>query len=72
MSKYQVVWVDNLSNTQTKHGVYQTEEEAMESIRSWWKQNNFKPLYVRSFKKENTKVIDYGLHYYFYNIVELD
>lgn len=54
-----------------QHGSFPTYNEAFESIKAWWKQNDFEPLLLRMWKKENVTVIDYGPHDCFYHIVEI-
>lgn len=42
---YAVHWVGyGQDNT---HGVYKTLEEAQDSVRAWWKKNDFEPFYIR-------------------------
>ena len=64
MKKYEVHWV---SNNQNKfHGVFDTLEEAQNSVRDWWSKNNYTPPYIRAIIKEDCIVWDYGLHNAFY------
>ena len=68
--KYQVEWKHHQTNTHNTHGIFDTFEEAMESIYDWWKVNNFEPRYVRYWTKDGVTKIDYGFHHMFYYIVE--
>lgn len=61
---YAVHWVGyGQDNT---HGVYKTLEEAQDSVRAWWKKNDFEPFYVRQWVKDGIMVWDYGSHTCFY------
>lgn len=60
-----------------KHGIFDTEKEAEDSIFAWWKENDFEPPYViRNFGKDDAGhrivILDYGSHVSFYHIVEVD
>lgn len=70
MIKYQVEWKHHQTGTHNKHGIFDTFEEAMESIYDWWKINNFEPRYVRYWTIDGVTKIDYGFHNVFYYIVE--
>ena len=64
MSRYEVHWI---SGSQDKfHGVFDTLEEAQNSVRDWWNKNNYTPPYVRTIIKKDCIVWDYGLHNAFY------
>ena len=71
--RYQVQWKNHQTDQHRKHGIYYTHEEAFQSIREWWKMNEFSPLYVRMWTDSDTGIttIDYGDHYMFYYIVEV-
>lgn len=73
MEKYYALqYHDNIKNEITNHGIFQTEQDAYDSILAWWELNSFKPNYVRSFSSdEKVSVIDYGFHHYFYKIFEI-
>lgn len=68
--KYQVEWKNDITKEHNKHGVFDTFEEAMDSIYEWWEENNFNPPYIRRWTKDGVTTIDYGLHDMFYYIVE--
>lgn len=68
--KYQVEWKHHQINTHNTHGIFNTFEEAMDSIYEWWEVNNFEPRYVRYWTKDGVTKIDYGFHHMFYYIVE--
>ena len=70
--KYTVKWIGVKDNKDVEEtfGTYNTLNEAVESIRDWWKLNNFNPYYTRHWKQNNIYVIDYGCHSCFYHIVE--
>lgn len=70
MIKYQVEWKHNQADIHNKHGIFDTFEEAMDSIYEWWKVNNFEPRYVRYWTEDGVTKIDYGYHHMFYYIVE--
>lgn len=71
VKKYQVRWETHGSEPKL-HGIYNSLDEAVESINHWWDLNDFTPPYVRMWTKGRTTTIDYGLHEAFYRIVELD
>lgn len=71
MIKYQVEWKHHQGDIHNKHGVFDTFEEAMDSIYDWWEKNNFKPQYIRRWTKDGVTTIDYGSHNMFYYIVEV-
>lgn len=68
--KYQVEWKNDRTKEHNKHGVFNTFEEAMDSIYDWWEANEFTPPYIRRWTKDGVTTIDYGLHNMFYYIVE--
>lgn len=68
--KYQVEWKHHQADIHNKHGVFDTFEEAIDSIYEWWETNNFTPPYIRRWTKDGVTTIDYGLHDMFYYIVE--
>ena len=50
MSRYEVHWI---SGSQDKfHGVFDTLEEAQNSVRDWWSKNNYTPPYIRTIIKK--------------------
>lgn len=77
--KCQVEWhgIEKGKRVIKKHGIFDTEKEAEDSIFAWWKKNDFEPPYV-IFRKEkdesgrNRVILDYGSHMSFYHIVEGD
>ena len=76
---YQVHWrrYENGEHVDKTHGTFNTLKEAQKSILDWWKQNNFKPPYVReiSYLGEEdgcVKTWDYGSHSCFYDIYEIN
>lgn len=69
--RYQVEWKHHQTNTHNKHGVFDTFEEAMDSIYKWWEENNFEPSYVRYWTINGVTKIDYGFHHMFYYIREI-
>ena len=72
MSMYNVEWhgYENGKPVIKKHGAFDTLDTAQESVREWWKVNDFEPPYIRQWKHENTIVWDYGSHTCFYHFVE--
>lgn len=68
--KYQVEWKHNKTSEHNKHGIFDTFEEAMDSIYDWWEKNNFNPPYIRRWTEDGITTIDYGFHNMFYYIVE--
>lgn len=70
--KYKVCWRDNRNKIYNEHGVFNSFKEAYQSILDWWKQNDFDPGYVRYWTKGVVTTIDYGNHYCFYEIVEVE
>lgn len=70
MIKYQVEWKHHQTDIHNKHGIFDTFEEAMESIYDWWGKNEYEPYYVRYWTKNGVTTIDYGFHHMFYYIVE--
>ena len=70
MKKYEVRWV---SDSQDKfHGLFETLDNAQNSVWHWWNKNNYKPPYVRAIIKEDCIVWDYGLHNAFYIFKEVN
>ena len=63
-------WKGN--STLSNHGIFATEEEAFQSIRMWWDLNDFSPEYVRTWRKDDRMVIDYGFHHSFYYIIKIN
>lgn len=69
---YEVHWVKAygcLGETyeDKQHGAFDTIEEAQQSVRDWWKKNDFRPNYIRQIAKKDGDVWwDYGLHRAFY------
>lgn len=71
MIKYQVEWKHHQPDIYKIHDVFDTYEEAMDSIYEWWEANNFKPPYTRRWTENGVTTIDYGLHDMFYYIREI-
>ena len=67
---YEVHWVHG--NEDKHHGTFETLEEAQDSVRAWWKKNDFKPYYVRQWTHDNITVWDYGSHTMFYHFIKVD
>ena len=67
---YEVHWIGH--GQDNTHGVFPTLEEAQQSVRDWWKENNFEPYYVREWTHENITIWDYGSHTCFYHFVEVN
>lgn len=55
----------------TNHGIYRSQEDALEAIYDWWYLNDFSPLYTRVIG-DTDLTIDYGLYTCFYLIKEID
>lgn len=70
--KYKVEWDSVYHNEKTIHGTYDTWQEAMDSIHDWWDKNNYIPPMVRYWTKGGVTTIDYGYHYTFYRIREVE
>ena len=60
---WEVHWVGH--GQDNTHGVFKTLEEAQDSVREWWKKNDFEPFYIRQWG-ENPVIWDYGSHTCFY------
>ena len=55
------------------HGTFNSLEEAQQSVREWWKKNDYKPRYARQMADDKGRIWwDYGLHNAFYMFVEVD
>ena len=70
--KYEVQWHGYEENKKVikKHGIFNTLDEAQDSVREWWKKNDFKPYYIRQCMLEDgTCWWDYGSHTCFYYFV---
>lgn len=73
--RYEVQWhgYENAKQVIKHHGIFNTLEEAQDSVREWWKKNNFKPYYVRSVVLDDGTVWwDYGSHICFYYFVPIE
>lgn len=72
--KYEVIWSGpkNGRNVKEHHGIFNTEDEAFESIRAWWKKNDFTPPYIKLARHEKETVVDYGSHICFYIIKQVE
>ena len=68
--KYQVEWEHHQTNTYSKHGIFNTFEDALVSICEWWEGNDFTPSYIRMWTEDRVTTIDYGFRNMFYYIVE--
>ena len=68
---YEVQWqgYEDGKRVLKKHGIFDTLEEAQDSVREWWKKNDFEPYYIRQWKVENRVIWDYGSHTCFYYFV---
>lgn len=44
---YSVYWVKPQKQIKEYHGSYDTFEQAMQSIRDWWQENDYRPRYYR-------------------------
>ena len=67
---YEVHWVGMGQDNQ--HGVFNTLEEAQQSVLDWWKKNDYEPFYIRQWRSDNTVIWDYGSRTCFYNFVEVE
>lgn len=69
--KYEVHWVHHQLDEDKTHGVFDTLEEAIQSVYDWWNQHDYEPPYVRMWTKDGVTTLDYGFHYMFYKIKEI-
>ena len=69
---YALQYVDHIINKITNHGIYKSEEDAIDAIHAWWDLNSFVPGYTRKWSTDGITTIDYGLHHQFYRIVKID
>lgn len=69
--RYEVHWVDKFLKEDQTHGVFDTLEEAVQSVYDWWNQHDYEPPYVRMWTKDGVTTLDYGFHYMFYKIKEI-
>ena len=69
---YALQYVDHIINKITNHGIYKSEEDAIDAIHAWWDLNSFVPRYTRKWSTDGITTIDYGLHHQFYRIVKID
>ena len=70
--KYEVQWhgYEEDEKVIKKHGIFNTLDEAQDSVREWWKKNDFEPYYIRQCMLEDgTCWWDYGSHTCFYYFV---
>jgi complete genome len=65
---YSVYWVKPQKQIKEYHGSYDTFEQAMQSIRDWWQENDYRPRYYRVIEHGQSFTIDYGLYNCFYEI----
>lgn len=70
--KYQVHWIHTQIGIRDIHGTYDTLEKAEQSIFNWWQLNGFEPYYVRKWTNDGVTTFDYGSHYMFYEIYEIE
>lgn len=72
--KFKLTWEDRRENPTLikEHGSFDTHEEAMQSIYDWWSKNEFSPPYIRTWLRDNVATVDYGSHYLFYKITEVN
>lgn len=71
-TKYRVEWKNHRTKEHNEHGVFDTYEEALDSIYEWWEENSFNPPYIRRWTKDGVTTIDYGFHDMFYYIREIN
>lgn len=71
MIKYEVHWVRYPTQEDKTHGVYNTLEEAIQSVYDWWHLNDYSPIYVRQYTVNGVTALDYGFHSMFYKIKEI-
>lgn len=65
--RYQVFWRNTVLGEENEHGIYNSLEEAKESVRQWWKQNGYEPYYIREWSpRKGVYTWDYGSHIFFY------
>lgn len=69
---YTVYWISQIKRLKEQRGSYDTFEQAMQSIKDWWKANNYKPRYCRVIEHGHSFMIDYGLCDCFYEIIKED
>lgn len=65
---FTVYWLNQTKQIKEQHGSYDTFEQAMQSIKDWWKENDFQPRYYRVIEHGQSFMIDYGLYDCFYEI----
>lgn len=66
---FTVYWISQTKRLRKQHGSYDTFEQAMQSIKDWWKENDYQPRYYRVIEHGRSFMIDYGLYDCFYEIV---
>lgn len=66
---HEVHWISPTEDN--VHGIFNTLEEAQQSVRDWWKKNKFKPPYIRQWKQDNKTIWDYGSYTCFYQFWEI-
>lgn len=75
--KYEVRWVKAWMMCMPpyefeRHGVFDTLEEAQQSVRDWWQRNDYEPSYVCQMADDEGNIWwDYGLHSSFYVFKEV-
>ena len=76
--KYEVHWVKAFGmcmgepHKDEYHGTFNSLEEAQQSVRGWWKKNEYQPRYVREMADDKGRIWwDYGLHSCFYVFKEV-
>lgn len=67
---YRLEWQDTRTYEIKDHGLYETEADALQAIKDWWKSNDFMPPYYRIMHNPLGITIDYGSHYCFYHITK--
>lgn len=74
--KYLLVWKDTNTNKKTYIAKFNTRNDALDSISSWWNKHKFEPPYVRIHEFEENGIkkqsLDYGSHTMFYEIWEVE
>ena len=70
---YALQWENKIVDKVENHGIYRTENDAINAVFDWWELNDFKPYYIRKFyRKDGVEVLDYGSHDFFYLITKIN
>ena len=67
---FTVYWVNQTIRVKEQHGSYNTPEQAIQSIKDWWKENDYHPRYYRVIDTGLSLMVDFGLSDCFYEIVK--